>query len=425
MKTKTITDYILTLFCGGGAHFVSYGEDPAAKIVIEPSGFFDVPRMPELPLSETDGIPLLFGTPEITEVNGQLRLKVDLVASAFFLLSRYEEVLRRDVRDPHGRFPGKESLPFRAGFIHRPIVDEYGLFLCNLLRKQGIVLPPEESGIRRLYLTHDVDMIWTERRFRTMVRKTLSYCKHHPLMVWKPFYDYLTGRDNICTFPWLLRHDAKIKSLSPDQIQSVYFVIAGGNSPADAPYYIRTEQGRKFVRELSENDVAAGLHVSYSAGGGESSPAEERKTLQDVIGKDVTSCRNHFLRLGEPEAMQTLEDAGLTDDFSLGYADVAGFRLGTCRPVRYINPVAGTIGKLVIHPLTIMECTLDRACYMGLDYEQALEYCKSLVIQTEKFAGECNLLWHNTTLTPPAKNQWQRKLYENISRFAAGKIGEK
>ncbi len=425
MSLKNITDYILTFLCGAEARFVSYGDDPAAKIVIEPSGFFDAPRMPELPLSEIDGIPLLFGTPEITERNGQLRLKADIAASAFFLLSRYEEVLRRDVRDQHGRFPGKESLPYRAGFIHRPIVDEYGLFLRNLLRKQGVAVPPESSGIRQLYLTHDVDMIWTERRFRTMARKILSLNIRHPWKAWQTFCDYLTGRDNICTFPWLLRHDAGIKSLAPDQILPVYFIIAGGNSPADAPYYIRTEKGRNFVRALGERDVALGLHVSYSAGGGESAPAEERKTLQNVTAKEVALCRHHFLRLGEPETMQALEDAGLTEDFSLGYADVAGFRLGTCRPVRYINPAAGTVGKLLIHPLTIMECTLDRECYMGLNYEQALEYCKALVLQTEKFAGECNLLWHNTTLTPPAKNQWQRKLYENISLFAAGKIGEK
>ena len=30
--------------------------------------------------------------------------------------------------------------------------------------------------------------------------------------------------------------------------------------------------------------------------------------------------------------------AGITDDFTMGYADIAGFRLGTCRSVRWINP---------------------------------------------------------------------------------------
>ena len=36
--------------------------------------------------------------------------------------------------------------------------------------------------------------------------------------------------------------------------------------------------------------------------------------------------------------MVWLEKAGITDDFTIGYPDVAGFRLGTSRPVHWINP---------------------------------------------------------------------------------------
>ena len=63
----------------------------------------------------------------------QLIIHADLLASTYFLISRYEEMYRRSERDSYGRFPGKSSLPYRAGFLHRPIIDEYGEALRQIL----------------------------------------------------------------------------------------------------------------------------------------------------------------------------------------------------------------------------------------------------------------------------------------------------
>lgn len=62
-----------------------------------------------------------------------------------FLISRYEEMVRRGLRDEHGRFPGKESLPYRAGFLHRPIVDEYRMLLHRWLRQSRLRVPEVKS----------------------------------------------------------------------------------------------------------------------------------------------------------------------------------------------------------------------------------------------------------------------------------------
>ena len=102
------------------------------NVVIIPSGFFDEhiygtpASMPQLPLREVQGIPLLFGSPKEEWIGDTWVVHADIIASTYFLVSRYEEMMRRDVRDAHGRFPGRESLPYRAGFLHRPIVDEIG-----------------------------------------------------------------------------------------------------------------------------------------------------------------------------------------------------------------------------------------------------------------------------------------------------------
>jgi hypothetical protein len=109
--------------------------------------------------------------------------------------------------------------------------------------------------------------------------------------------------------------------------------------------------------------------------------------------------------------MESLIDAHITDDYTMGYADIAGFRLGTCRAVRFINPATRQLRPLTLHPLTIMDCSLSGEKYMALQYHQALSYAKTLITQTKIYNGELSLLWHNTIFTT---NNYHKKLYSDL-----------
>lgn len=123
--------------------------------------------------------------------------------------------------------------------------------------------------------------------------------------------------------------------------------------------------------------------------------------------------RHHFLSCREPEHMISILKAGIDQDYTLGYADVAGFRLGTCHPVRWINPVTRKLTSLMLHPLTIMECSLSEEKYMGLSYEDALNYCLGLIDQTAKYNGDLTLLWHNTSFTEQQPG-YLKQLYSDL-----------
>jgi hypothetical protein len=71
-----------------------------------------------------EGLPFLFGTENIEYEKDTIVVHADLVASAFFLLTRYEEFVKRSVRDEHGRFPDIKSLLYLAEFIDRQIIEE-------------------------------------------------------------------------------------------------------------------------------------------------------------------------------------------------------------------------------------------------------------------------------------------------------------
>ena len=106
-------DYIIQFLLGEAAGacrpLVGYTSDAAQwgryRVVMVPSGFFrdgvygTVASLPALPLPAWEGVPFLFGEPRAEQVGGTLVVYADLVASAYFLLSRYEEMVRRGVRD--------------------------------------------------------------------------------------------------------------------------------------------------------------------------------------------------------------------------------------------------------------------------------------------------------------------------------------
>ena len=102
----------------------------------------------------------------------------------------------------------------------------------------------------------------------------------------------------------------------------------------------------------------------------------------------------------------------------MGYADVAGFRLGTSHPVHWINPENKRISSLLLHPLTVMECSLSEPAYMNLNYEEAQTFCLQLAEQTAWVNGELILLWHNDTIPTKVKPglsvDWQRKLFTSF-----------
>lgn len=434
MYKNEIIEYLIQLLCGeengDSWKLVGYTSDTTAysnyKVVIQPSGFFDNgtygtdATLPALPLQQWEDTPILFGQ-NTTEMSGDtLVLHADLIAGAYFLLSRYEEMIRPKVRDTHGRFPGKESLPYRAGFIDRPIIEEWGVLVRAALRKQGAAIHEPPKSIRKVYLTHDVDQLAHYRRTRGMLggllrgikRKTerkLALKSYFGGVIFDPWY----------TFPYLYKLNTELQQkLGRERCEVITFIRSGGGrKKEDKPASNLAHPDYKLLLKYTRRKkVSIGLHTSYEAGLHPRLIASEKKVLEDFTETRITYNRNHFLNNREPADMLELINAGITDDFSLGYADIAGFRLGTCRPVRWINPLTRELTPLVLHSLTVMDVTLSEKRYMFMNAHDALQYCISLIETTERFNGEICLLWHNNTVEKNA-SLYHRQLYKELLEY--------
>lgn len=391
---------------------------PHYDLVFVPSGFFESAKygkkesLPQGPLPRIAGVPFLFGENRVERAGDTVVVHADLPATAFFFLSRYEEICCRDVRDRHGRFPGKASLLYKNDLLFRPFLDEYAGLVRGWLREAGTDLPPLPKKISKLWLTHDVDEPFYCQTLRSFARETF---RGKGLATAARLYFRKPWQDPYWSFPRLAAQDEACKAAAPFPVQSLYFFKGGGKSGFDKPVYrLGSRKIRKLIRFLDGQGAVFGLHGSYSSGGGKADP-EEKKRLESALRRSVFFHRSHYLRSCEPEHFLALESMGITDDFSMGYADVSGFRLATSRPVIWIEPFTGRLTRLVLHPLAIMDNSLSEPDYMGLDPETARKYATMLFHAAQQHGGEICLLWHNTSVRensypePPAP--WLGDLY--------------
>ena len=398
-------------------------EYPKYSIVIQPSDFFDAnvygtkESLPSLPLKIWEEVPILFGEPVIEKVDNTLVLKADIVAGTYFLISRYEEMIRKDVRDTHGRFPGKESLPYRAGFIDRPIIEEWGTLFRQVLRDAGFTIPETEKKIQKIYLTHDVDQMAHFRNIRGMLGGFLRGIRwpKEGQKALRSFFGNLKY-DPWYTFPFLYKLDTGlINVLGNERCETIsFFRAGGGKTREDKPVSnLLLPDYKTLINYTKRKNITIGLHSSYLAGKNPEVIKSEKQKLDKITNKISTYNRHHFLGSREPGDMQALVDVGITDDFTMGYADMAGFRLGTCRPVKWINPETQKLSELLLHGLTIMDSSLSDKRYMYMNAHEAFHYCEQLINTVEGYNGELVLLWHNTSVEK-RPDSYHRKLYRDI-----------
>lgn len=403
------------------------------KLVIKPSGFFD-PEMydsdssiPKLPLTIWEESPVLYGEDKVETIGNTIVLHADLIASTYFLVSRYEEMVRRNIRDVHNRFPGKESIPYKAGFIDRPIIEEWGCSLRTLLRQNGIEIPEPPQEIKKIYLTHDVDQMAHYRNLRGMLGGVIRGLKR-PKEGDQALKSYFGGLkfDPWYTFPYIYRLDLYLQStIGADKCEIItFFRSGGGKLKEDKPFVnVLHPDYKHLINYTKRKNVTIGLHSSYQAGCTPQLIDEEKKRLEKTSKQTIYYNRNHYLNNREPEDFEYLIKNQFTDDFSMGYADIAGFRLGTCRSVKWINPVTQELTQLSLHPLTIMDVSLSDKRYMYMNAHEARLYCEHLIGIVGKYNGEISLLWHNNVVEKSPLN-YHRKLYRDLLKIISSKFNQ-
>lgn len=347
-------------------------------------------------------------TPLIEITDGKAVIHYDILGLTYWMLSRQEEVGRTDL-DEHGRFPATSSHAFKHGYLERPIVDEWLNILGQVIQR---VWPRLELKTHRfnIKVSHDVDFP-SRYGFRSMKRLIRAIAG-----------DLVKRRDfkSALTAPWIrLNSGARLHPADPfntfDWIMDVfeahgltsafYFMCGRTDKGRDGDYEIEHPAIRDLMRRIHARGHEIGLHPSYNTYQRPDLIAAEADRLRRVcheegIKQDVWGGRMHYLRWEHPTTMRGWQQAGMTYDSTLGYADMPGFRCGTCFEYPAFDPLAERQLALRIRPLIVMECTILADRYMGLGTGVAAYNKFSGFRDTcMKVNGMFTMLWHNSNIT--------------------------
>lgn len=388
---EEIINYIKTWLLYGNADAaqqIGYSADerewPKYKLVIVPNGHLgkDI-VLPDL------SAPLLESwSPDDTPERMTYVIRTDLIYNAFFFISRAEELIN-DKRDEHGRFLAAYSILGKRNRLMMPVLDEYARLL---IKAMGLELP--HAGFAHIYLTHDIDTIAHYRHLRGALGGIWRGEWRQVLASWRDIHN-----DPAYTFPWLIEQDRKVPLA-----ESIFFVKHSYGKGYDYPQYNHHSPDAHRLRKFLEwNRVTIGWHSSYYGPG-----SIERRTSRT---NELAIHRSHYLNC--PIAtMRQLISLGVTDDFTMGFADRAGFRLQTTRSVLWIDPEKMQLTELVLHPLIVMDVTLSNKNYMDLTEDEASYLCQQLIDKVRMHNGDLCLLWHNSNL---GTDTYLRSLYQQLT----------
>ncbi len=173
---------------------------------------------------------------------------------------------------------------------------------------------------------------------------------------------------------------------------------------------------RFLIKKISDY-AQIGIHPSYYTNENPEMLKREIKNLEMVVNKDITQSRQHFLRLNLPITYRNLIEEDITDDYSMGYAALPGFRAGICNSYNFYDLDIEIETKLRIHPFMVMDGTLKD--YMNLTPTDAIEQVKHLISEVRKVNGTFTSLWHNESLSDEKRWKGWRKVYEELLKEAA------
>ena len=316
--------------------------------------------------------------------------KKDLLASIFYLTNSIQEYDTR-VFDQYGRYPYKESVQCREGFLEKNLVQELiNSFLASHPALARVQSAPRKSSF---FLTHDIDTVYgAKNQNGDHAIKTKQYSKIPKLL-----YNHYLG-----TPDWINMDRIMALEDSYGFKSTFYWLVTKDKRNAD--YAISEAIIQRQLSHIRERGFEIGLHKSLS----DTSLADEMLKL-DVT---VAGQRYHFLKFNLPQAYDAIEAADLKLDTSLGFSEAYGFRNSYGLPIRPLDLRTHKVYDMIEVPMNVMDGSFF---YQGKTVAEA-ERDLIAWLDANKTDAVITINWHNNFFDDMLYAGYD-KLYETILRY--------
>lgn len=385
---------------------ISYGEALPGALFIPDHGLLQETGIRETGAQVTDD--LLWK--KIFFAAGQGEVPFDLFSAAFYLLSRYEEYLPHE-SDVHGRYKPGQSIAYRNHFLQYPLADHWFMQLGQLLRQQfpGMEVPEKKCTFLS---TIDIDFAYRYNGIG-LKRQVMKWSRSVLQLRWDDALEQMLVMTGLRKDPYDTYHIIH-KHTGQQRLPLQYFMLMRSGTVHDKNIFPQHPLMQSLLKKLAASHPV-GLHPSYYAGAAELQ--QEKALLEKYVHVPVTHTRQHFLRFTLPATYQRLLQAGFTDDYSMGYSSVCGFRASTCLPFRFFDLEKNEATQLTIHPLAVMDVTLKNQ--QRFTPEQAMQHIEQLMNEVKKVNGTFISLWHNSSLCEDREWKGWREVFGKMHTLAS------
>ena len=332
----------------------------------------------------------------------------DIFAASFYLLSRYEEYLPHK-KDTFGRYAHENSLAFREGFLHLPLINIWMEDFKSCLRLKFPSLTFHVSPFA-FHPTYDIDEAYAYRHkqwWRTTGGMIRSLVKGEWSML-RERWSVVFGKrkDPFDSFKWMDQLHQQF------DLQPIYFfLIAKRTGKYDKNISPSKRSMQDLIREHSDH-YPIGIHPSWQSGDDPEKLKLEILKLGHISGRQINSSRQHFIRFTLPQTYRQLVDIGIGSDFSMGYGSINGFRASVASPFFWFDLGKEEQTKLLLYPFCFMEA--NSFYEQRLSSQQAFEELKHYFVVVKSVNGTLVTIWHNSFLGTAAQFEGWREMYKKF-----------
>lgn len=383
---------------------INYGYEPVSNdellIVNYPLLFEDSIRRQNISCFKLNDFPAFF--------RSEGDYPFDIFSAVFYLLSRYEEYFPHK-KDMYGRYAHENSLAFKEGFLNLPLINIWIEDFKNMLKKKFPTLSTHHSPFT-FQPTYDIDEAFAFNNkelskiagglARSLVKGEWSIVNER-LKVFRG-----KSNDPYDAYGWMDKLHEK-NNLKP----FYFFHVATEKGKYDKNIPPSHPAMQQLIKQHAEK-YSIGIHPSWASGDDESLLEKEINTLESATGKKITASRQHYIRFKLPQTFQTLITAGITDDYSMGYGSINGFRASVASSFYWYDLEKEQQTHLLLHPFCFMEANsfFEQKYLPQRAYEEMMHYYNVV----KGVNGTLITIWHNNFLgTYPMFSGW-RDVYEEF-----------
>ena len=361
-------------------------------------------------IKEKNQIKVLFPNNEFCDIG------FDIFSSVFYMLSRYEEYLPF-TPDEYGRYKASDSLAYKNNFLEIPVVDKWIQQFKNILQKKFPALELKSSTFTSI-VTYDIDVAY-KFKGRDFKRNAGSIIKDFFKADFKNIQSRIQTLYKKCKDPWDT-YDYLSKTIIENYLQSIFFFLLGDSSINDRNISYENPVMKNLIDKI-KNVSEIGIHPSFKSSFLNEKILIEKQRLEKIADKKIIKSRQHFLKFTLPNTYNALIEAGITEEYSMGFPYTPGFRAGTSKPFYFYDLKNEKATRLKIFPITFMEGNYTKKGYT--DDQKILGSIFNLINEVKNVNGTFICIWHNHTVSDTKEYREWRIIHDQMIQKILTSVG--